>query len=129
MISQRLCVALFLRVSPAKAGQVMLKNLYLIMKVGFASRWTPLDKRSWSGTSYYSYLQIKKYNEVEVFHFKWTWRVREWLTMQKSLNRKLFKKHTSVEFLKSYAKYFSRQLQKELKKRRLICCLALLPRN
>ena len=87
------------------------------MKIGFASRWTPLDKKSWSGTSYYSYQQIKKYNEVEVFHYKWTWRVREWLTMQKSLNRKIFKKRTSVEFLKSYAKYFSSQLQKELKKR------------
>ena len=37
--------------------------------------------------------------------------------MQKSLNRKFFKKQTSVEFLKSYAKYFSRQLQKDLKKR------------
>jgi glycosyltransferase involved in cell wall biosynthesis len=37
--------------------------------------------------------------------------------MQKSLNRKLFKKQTAVEFLKAYAKYFSRQLQNELKKR------------
>lgn len=87
------------------------------MKVGFASRWPPLDKRSWSGTTYYSYQQIKKHNDVEIFHFQWTWRVREWLTTQKSLNRKIFKKQTSVEFLKSYAKYFSRQLQKELKKR------------
>ena len=87
------------------------------MKVGFASRWSPLDKKSWSGTSYYSYQQIKKYSEVEIFHYQWTWSVREWLTMQKSLNRRFFKKHTSVEFLKSYAKYFSSQLQKELKKR------------
>jgi glycosyltransferase involved in cell wall biosynthesis len=37
--------------------------------------------------------------------------------MQKSLNRKFFKKQTSVEFLKSYAKYFSKQLEKDLKKR------------
>jgi glycosyltransferase involved in cell wall biosynthesis len=37
--------------------------------------------------------------------------------MQKSLNRKFFKKQTAVEFLKAYAKYFSRQLQKELKKK------------
>lgn len=87
------------------------------MKVGFAARWNPLDKKSWSGTSYYSYQQIKKDNEVEIFYYKWPWRLREWLTMQKSLNRKIFKKHTSVEFLKSYAKYFSRQLQKDLKKR------------
>lgn len=87
------------------------------MKIGFASRLNPLDKKTWSGTSYYSYQQIKRYNDVEIFNFKWTWLLREWLTTQKSLNRKLFKKQTSVEFLRSYAKYFSRQLQKELKKR------------
>lgn len=87
------------------------------MKVGFAARWSPLDKRSWSGTSYYSYQEIKKYNDVEIFQFKWPWYLREWLTTQKSLNRKLFKKQTAVEFLRAYAKYFSRQLEKELKKR------------
>jgi glycosyltransferase involved in cell wall biosynthesis len=37
--------------------------------------------------------------------------------MQKSLNRKLFKKNTSVEFLKAYAKYFSKQLERDLKER------------
>jgi len=87
------------------------------MKVGFVSRLNPLDKRSWSGTAYYTFRQIKKNYEVEIFNFKWTWLLREWLTMQKSLNRRLFKKQTAVEFLKAYAKYFSRQLQKDLKKR------------
>jgi glycosyltransferase involved in cell wall biosynthesis len=87
------------------------------MKIGFASRLNPLDKRSWSGTTYYSWQQIKKNYEVEIFNYKWTWRVREWLTMQKSLNRIFFKKQTAVEFLKSYAKYFSKQLQKDLKQR------------
>ncbi len=87
------------------------------MKIGFASRLNPLDKRSWSGTAYYSYQQIKKNYEVEIFNYKWTWRVREWLTMQKSLNRRFFKKQTAVEFLRSYAKYFSKQLQKDLEKR------------
>ncbi len=87
------------------------------MKVGFASRLSPLDKKTWSGTSYYTYHQIKKNYEVEIFNYKWTWLLREWLTMQKSLNRKFFKKQTAVEFLKSYAKYFSKQLQKDLKKR------------
>lgn len=87
------------------------------MKIGFASRLSPLDKKTWSGTSYYTWQQIKKYNEVEIFNFKWTWFLREWLTMQKSLNRKFFKKNTAVEFLKSYARFFSKQLQKELKKR------------
>jgi glycosyltransferase involved in cell wall biosynthesis len=87
------------------------------MKVGFAARWSPLDKKSWSGTSYYTYQQIKQHNEVEIFHFKWPWYLREWLTMQKSLSRKFFKKHTAVEFLTAYAKHFSRQLDKELQKR------------
>src|SRR5258708_1124433 len=87
------------------------------MKIGFASRLNPLDKRSWSGTTHYTYQQIKKNYEVEIFNFKWKWAVGEWVNMQKSLNRKLFKKQTAVEFLKSYAKYFSRQLQNELKKR------------
>lgn len=87
------------------------------MKIGFASRLNPLDKRSWSGTTYYTYQQIKKNYDVEVFNYKWTWRLREWLTMQKSLNRKLFKKQTAVEFLRSYAKYFSKQLEKDLRKR------------
>jgi len=87
------------------------------MKIGFASRLNPLDKRSWSGTTYYTYQQIKKNHEIEIFNYKWTWRVREWLTMQKSLNRKFFKKNTVVEFLSSYAKYFSKQLENDLKKR------------
>lgn len=87
------------------------------MKIGFASRLNPLDKRSWSGTTYYTYQQIKENYEVELFNYKWTWGVREWLTMQKSWNRKFFKKDTAVEFLKSYATYFSRQLEKDLKKR------------
>lgn len=84
------------------------------MKIGFAGRLNPLDKRSWSGTSYYTYHQIKKNFEVEIFNYKWTWSVREWLTMQKSLNQGLFKKNTVVEFLRSYAKYFSKQLQKDI---------------
>jgi glycosyltransferase involved in cell wall biosynthesis len=87
------------------------------MKIGFASRLNPLDKRSWSGTTYYTHQQIKKNYEVEVFNYKWAWRLREWLTMQKSLNRRFLKKQTAVEFLGSYAKYFSKQLEKDLKKR------------
>lgn len=87
------------------------------MKVGFAARLSPLDKRTWSGTSYYTYQEIKKYNEVKIFQFKWPWYLREWLTAQKSWNRKLYKKSTSVEFLRAYAKYFSKQLEKELRKR------------
>jgi len=87
------------------------------MKVGYAARWSPLDKRSWSGTSYYTYQQISSRYPVEIFTFKWPGYLREWLTTQKSLNRKLFGKHTAVEFLSAYAKYFSRRLDQELKKR------------
>jgi glycosyltransferase involved in cell wall biosynthesis len=89
------------------------------MKVGFAARWNPLDKKSWSGTSYYSYQEIKKHHEVESFHYQWSWFTREWLTMQKSLNKKLYGKHTVVEFLRSYAKYFSRQLDHDLRKKKI----------
>ena len=87
------------------------------MKIGYAARWSPLDKGSWSGTSHYSYQQISNRYPVEVFTYKWPWYLREWMTTQKSLNRKIFKKHTSVEFLKAYAKYFCRQLDKDLRKR------------
>ena len=87
------------------------------MKVGFAARWSPEDKRSWSGISYYTWQQIKNYNETEVYHFRWPWRLREWLTAQKSFNKRLFKKHTAVEFLRAYARYFSKQLENELKTR------------
>lgn len=87
------------------------------MKVGFAARWSPLNKKSWSGTSYYTYQEILKNNEVEIFQFKWPWLLRESLTTQKSFNRRLFKRQTAVEFLKAYAKYFSKQLTKELRNR------------
>jgi glycosyltransferase involved in cell wall biosynthesis len=91
------------------------------LKIGFASRWSPLDKHSWSGTVHYTYEQIKKRHEVEVFQFEWNWLLREWLTTQKSFNRRLWGKQTSVEFLRSYSKYFSRKLTEELKRRPVDC--------
>ncbi len=87
------------------------------MKAGFAARWSPLDKRSWSGTPHYSYEQIRRYYDTEIFTYQWPWWLREWLTAQKSLNKRIFKKHTAVEFCRAYAKYFSRQLEKDLQKR------------
>lgn len=87
------------------------------MKVGFASRWSPLDKRAWSGINHFSYQQIRKYHDTEIYTYKWSWYLREWLTLQKSLNRKFFGKHTAVEFLSSYAKHFSAKLQADLKQR------------
>lgn len=95
------------------------------MKIGFAARYNPADKKTWSGTSYYTYQQLKKIGEVEIFQYKLPRLLQEWLTTQKSINRRWFKKNTSVEFLRSYAKYFSRQLTKDLKKKtcRYIICL------
>ncbi len=87
------------------------------MKIGFAARYDPTDKKTWSGTSYYTLQQLKKYGEVEIFQFSLPKLLQEWLTTQKSINRRWFKKQTAVEFLKVYAKYFSKQLTKELKKR------------
>lgn len=86
------------------------------MKIGFAARYDPRDKLTWSGTAYYTYLQLKKYGEVEIFQFPLPKLLQEWLTMQKSINRRWFGKQTSVEFLSSYARYFSRQLTAALKK-------------
>lgn len=87
------------------------------MKIGFAARWSPLDKGSWSGTCHYAYNELIKDAEVYIYTYKWPWRIREWLTMQKSFYKRIRKQHTSVEFLKDYAKYFSRQLEKDLEKR------------
>jgi glycosyltransferase involved in cell wall biosynthesis len=87
------------------------------MKIGFASRWDPLDKRSWSGTCYYTYQQLKRFGEVEIFQFRIPKLLQEWLTTQKSINRRWFKKMTATEFLDAYARNLSRQLTKELKKR------------
>lgn len=87
------------------------------MKIGFASRWDPLDKRSWSGTCFYTYQQLKRFGEVEIFQFRIPKLLQEWLTTQKSINRRWFKKAVSTEFLDAYAKSQSRQLTRELKKR------------
>jgi glycosyltransferase involved in cell wall biosynthesis len=88
------------------------------MKVGFAGRWDPLDRSAWSGTYFHSYHAIKKYYEVEAFHYKWPWHVRERLILHKQL-QKLSGKKAAVEFLTGYAKYFSKQLGKELLKRKV----------
>ncbi|MGQ0738906.1 MAG: glycosyltransferase family 4 protein [Bacteroidota bacterium] len=87
------------------------------MKIGFASRYNPADKKTWSGTSYYTLKQLEKLGEVEIFRYKLPKLLQEWLTAQKSMNRRWFRKNTAVEFLKAYSKYFSRQLTKDLKKR------------
>jgi glycosyltransferase involved in cell wall biosynthesis len=87
------------------------------MKIGFAARWSPLDKNSWSGTCYHTYKELCKDFEVDIFVYKWPWHIRERLTAQKSFYKRIAGKQTSVEFLNLYAKYFSRQLEKDLKKR------------
>lgn len=87
------------------------------MKIGFASRYDPRDKKTWSGTGYYTLQQLKRFGKVEIFQYPLPKLLQEWLTTQKSINRRLFKKNTSVEFLKAYSKYFSRKLSKDLKRR------------
>ncbi len=84
------------------------------MKTGFAGRWSPLEKSSWSGTYYYSYQAIKKYSDTEILQYKWPWYIREQLILHKQL-QKLKNKKVAVEFLKGYAKWFSKQLEKDLK--------------
>lgn len=91
------------------------------MKVGFAARWSPLDKRAWSGTTHYTWRQIRQRFETSIFHFKWNWITREILTMQKSFNRSWYGKATSVEFLDRYARYFSRALTQALKEQPVDC--------
>ena len=85
------------------------------MKVGFAGRWNALDKTAWSGTYFNSYQAIKKYYDTEIFYYKWPWHVRERLILHKQF-QKLASKKAAVEFLTGYAKYFSKQLEKELLK-------------
>lgn len=88
------------------------------MKVGFAGRWDALDKTAWSGTYFHSYSAIKKYYPVETFYYKWPWHVRESLILHKQF-QKLINKKAAVEFLTGYAKHFSKQLEKELLKRKV----------
>jgi len=87
------------------------------VKIGYASRYDPRDKKTWSGTGYYTLQQLKRFGEVEIFQYPLPKLLQEWLTTQKSINQKYFKKNTSVEYLKAYSKYFSRKLAKDLKKR------------
>jgi glycosyltransferase involved in cell wall biosynthesis len=90
------------------------------MKIGFAGRWDPHDKKAWSGTYYYSCQQLKKYGDVEVFHFNYPWLLKNYLiNFYKNPNKWFGGKQTAVEFLKPYAKYFSKRLEKELMCRKL----------
>ena len=85
------------------------------MKIGFAARWDPLDKRSWSGTFFYTFKEIEKYNEMEIFcHSDSPWYLREWVKMLIRVNKRLFRKNTAAEFLTFYARYFSKQLETAL---------------
>jgi glycosyltransferase involved in cell wall biosynthesis len=88
------------------------------MKVGFAGRWNALDRSAWSGTYYHSYQAIKKYYSTELFCYQWPWHVREYLILHKQFQKLLHKK-AAVEFLTGYAKYFSKQLEKDLLKRKV----------
>jgi glycosyltransferase involved in cell wall biosynthesis len=84
------------------------------MKIGFAGRWSPLDKTAWSGTYFYAYQAIKKNAGIKILHYTWPWYIREQLILHKQL-QKLHNRKIAVEFLRGYAKWFSKQLEKELR--------------
>lgn len=83
------------------------------MKIGFAGRWSPLDKSAWSGTYFYSCQAIKKNADVQILHYTWPWYIREQLILHKQI-QKLRNRKIATEFLRTYAKWFSKQLEKEL---------------
>lgn len=87
------------------------------MKIGFAARYDPLDKKTWSGTAWHSLQQVSRFGEIEIFQFRMPKLLQEWLTTRKSINRRWRGYATSVEFLRDYATYFSRKLSRELRKR------------
>lgn len=87
------------------------------LKIGYASRYDPRDKKTWSGTSYYTLQQIRKYGTVEIFQYPMPKLLQEWLTTKKSINRRWFGKNSAVEFMRAYAAYFSRRLDRDLRRR------------
>ncbi len=90
------------------------------LKIGFAARWNPLDKKSWSGTYYYMHQQLQQKGNVEIFHFDYpSWLKNYLIQFYKNPQKWLFQKNIAVEFLKPYAKYYSKQLEKELLKRKV----------
>lgn len=90
------------------------------MKIGFAGRWSPLNKKSWSGTYYYSYQQLQKYATTEIFEFPFPSLLKNYLIQfYKNPNKWFLGKNTAVEFLKPYAKHYSRQLEKALLKHKV----------
>ncbi len=84
------------------------------MKIGFTGRWSPLERNAWSGTYFNTHQAIKKNFDVQYFHYKWPWYIREQLIFHKQL-QKLHNRKVAVEFLKGYARWFSKQLEKELR--------------
>lgn len=88
------------------------------MKVGFAGRWSPEDKKAWSGTYFSCFRQISRYYDVQPFYYKWPLYLRESLFLQKQI-LKLAGRNTAVEFLRSYAKYFSKQLERDIVKNKV----------
>jgi glycosyltransferase involved in cell wall biosynthesis len=84
------------------------------MKIGFAGRWSPHDKRSWSGTYYYTYHELARRHDMTVLLYKWPWLVRETLLLQKKWEQLIHGKSMAVEFCERYAKCYSKLLEKDL---------------
>ncbi|HNA01196.1 MAG TPA: hypothetical protein PLN49_10060, partial [Ferruginibacter sp.] len=88
------------------------------IKVGIAGRWNPRDKNAWSGIYYSTCAEIEKYFDTEFFFYKWPWHVRERLILHKQF-QKLIRKKAAVEFLRGYGTYFSKQLERELRGKKI----------
>lgn len=93
------------------------QHKHVIMKIGFAGRWSPSDKNAWSGTYFNSYQAIRKHHDVQCYHYQWPWLLRERLIFQKQI-QKLYHRKLAVEFLRDYARWFSKQLERELRQTR-----------
>jgi glycosyltransferase involved in cell wall biosynthesis len=90
------------------------------MKIGFAGRWSPLDKKSWSGTYYFSYNEIKKYGDVEIFHYPYPkWLSNYLINVYKKPQQFFRKKNVAVEFLIEYARHYSKKLENDLHHRKV----------
>lgn len=84
------------------------------MKIGFAGRWSPMEKGSWSGIYHSTYQQLIRYGDVQVYQYSWPWHLRERLILHKQV-QKFRKKKIAVEFLHDYARWFSRRLEQDLR--------------
>jgi glycosyltransferase involved in cell wall biosynthesis len=96
------------------------------LRIAFLSVNDPLDRRSWSGTTYYIGQTLK--NRVGDVHFLGPVKIPRWLdkvlrAIAKS-NRILFRREYAVKYSLLLSWYTSRQLKKRMKGREYDCIVA-----